>query len=123
MPRPAKNEQHAKISERRNTSIYLCDVKPGCLLTGVGEADEAGAVEEAVPGVPPLGLVVGVHRHRRPRQQHAAVADGAASGALDRTAVALGAGEVQVGPQRSVVGGRLGDAPCLGRLQAAKKNT
>lgn len=84
------------------------------LLTGVGDGDEAGAVEEAVPGVPPPGLVVGVHRHRRPRQQ--AVGAGAAAGALDGAAVALRAGEVQVILQSRRLGRRLGDAPGLGRL-------
>lgn len=85
------------------------------MLTGVGDGDDAGGIEEAVPRVPPPGLVVGVHGHRRPRQQHAAVLRRAAPRALDRAAVALGAGELQVGPQRRLARRRLGHAPCLGR--------
>jgi hypothetical protein len=80
-------------------------------LTGVSDGDYAGAVEEAVPRVPPPGLVVGVHGHRRPRQQ--AVGLGAAAGALDGAAVALGAGELQVAPQRRLLRRRLGHAPCV----------
>lgn len=81
------------------------------LLTGVSDGDEAGAVEEAVPRVPAPGLVVGVHGHGRPRQQ--AVRPGAGAGALDDAAVALGAGELQVAPQRRLFRRRLGHAPCL----------
>ena len=88
------------------------------MLTGVGDGDEAGAVEEAVPGVPPPCLVVGVHRHRRPRQQ--AVGTGAAAGALDGAAVALGAGKLQVALQRRSLCRRLGDAPGLRRLRRRK---
>ena len=65
------------------------------LLTGVSDGDEAGAVEEAVPRVLAPGLVVGVHGHRRPRQE-AFVWPGAAASALDGATVTLGAGELQV---------------------------
>lgn len=85
------------------------------LLTWVRDGDEAGAIEEAVPGVPAPGLVVGVHRHRRPRQQ--AVRTSAAAGALDGGAVALGAGELHVALQRGGLRRRLGDTPGLGRLK------
>ena len=81
--------QHSWQATRHSQS------QQGSLLTGVSDGDEAGAVEEAVPRVPAPDLVVGVHGHRRPRQE-AFVWPGAAASALDGATVALGAGELQV---------------------------
>ena len=96
VPRPARIKNTSHVSPPTQlTSNETLTVTARPSTHWVSDGDEAGAVEEAVPRVPAPGLVVGVHGHRRPRQE-AFVWPGAAASALDGATVALGAGELQV---------------------------